>query len=31
VHLELLQPAEAAGLGDLDNSAIIRAIEANRP
>ena len=27
VHLELLEQAEAAGLGDLDNSAIIRVIE----
>jgi 3-hydroxyisobutyrate dehydrogenase-like beta-hydroxyacid dehydrogenase len=27
VHLELLEQAEAAGLGDLDNSAIIRIIE----
>jgi 3-hydroxyisobutyrate dehydrogenase-like beta-hydroxyacid dehydrogenase len=27
VHLELLERAEAAGLGDLDNSAIIRIIE----
>jgi 3-hydroxyisobutyrate dehydrogenase-like beta-hydroxyacid dehydrogenase len=28
LHLELLSEAEAAGLGDVDNSAIIRAIEA---
>jgi len=27
VHLDLLEQAEAAGLGDLDNSAIIRVIE----
>lgn len=27
VHLELLEQAEAAGLGDLDNSAIIRVIQ----
>jgi 3-hydroxyisobutyrate dehydrogenase-like beta-hydroxyacid dehydrogenase len=27
VHLELLEQAEAAGLGELDNSAIIRVIE----
>ncbi|MCI0334062.1 MAG: NAD(P)-dependent oxidoreductase [Planctomycetes bacterium] len=27
VHLELLERAEAAGLGDLDNSAIIRVIQ----
>jgi 3-hydroxyisobutyrate dehydrogenase-like beta-hydroxyacid dehydrogenase len=27
VHLDLLEAAEAAGLGDLDNSAVIRAIE----
>lgn len=27
VHLELLEHAEAAGLGDLDNSAIIRVIQ----
>jgi 3-hydroxyisobutyrate dehydrogenase-like beta-hydroxyacid dehydrogenase len=27
VHLELLEQAEAAGLGDLDNSAIVRIIE----
>jgi len=27
VHLELLEQAEAAGLGELDNSAIIRAIQ----
>jgi 3-hydroxyisobutyrate dehydrogenase-like beta-hydroxyacid dehydrogenase len=27
VHLDLLERAEAAGLGELDNSAIIRAIE----
>jgi 3-hydroxyisobutyrate dehydrogenase-like beta-hydroxyacid dehydrogenase len=27
VHLELLEQADAAGLGDLDNSAIIRVIE----
>jgi 3-hydroxyisobutyrate dehydrogenase-like beta-hydroxyacid dehydrogenase len=27
VHLDLLEHAEAAGLGDLDNSAIIRVIE----
>ena len=26
-HLELLELAEAAGLGDLDNSAIIRVIK----
>lgn len=31
LHLELLQEAEAAGLGDVDNSAIIRAIEERRP
>ncbi len=28
VHLQLLEEAEAAGLGELDNSAIIRVIEA---
>jgi 3-hydroxyisobutyrate dehydrogenase-like beta-hydroxyacid dehydrogenase len=27
VHLELLEAAEAAGLGDLDNSAVIRVIQ----
>jgi 3-hydroxyisobutyrate dehydrogenase-like beta-hydroxyacid dehydrogenase len=27
VHLELLEQAEAAGLGDLDNSAIIRVLQ----
>jgi 3-hydroxyisobutyrate dehydrogenase-like beta-hydroxyacid dehydrogenase len=27
VHLELLESAEAAGLGDLDNSAVIRVIQ----
>jgi 3-hydroxyisobutyrate dehydrogenase-like beta-hydroxyacid dehydrogenase len=27
VHLELLEQAEAAGFGDLDNSAIIRVIQ----
>jgi 3-hydroxyisobutyrate dehydrogenase-like beta-hydroxyacid dehydrogenase len=31
VHLELLERAEVAGLGDLDNSAIIRVIEDQRP
>jgi 2-hydroxy-3-oxopropionate reductase len=28
LHLELLAEAEAAGFGEVDNSAIIRAIEA---
>jgi 3-hydroxyisobutyrate dehydrogenase-like beta-hydroxyacid dehydrogenase len=31
LHLELLAAAEAAGFGEVDNSAIIRAIEAHPP
>jgi 3-hydroxyisobutyrate dehydrogenase-like beta-hydroxyacid dehydrogenase len=31
VHLQLLEEADAAGLGELDNSAIIRAIKDRKP